>query len=146
MPLRVALSGWIHNILGKRRLKSWINLKKTPEEANDQYRASLEFFYSIFQFLWHKKNDQRQKAFCGMTFHRNPPNVCKTSFRRSECCLDISLASGRIKITRWLISIYTSKSVYINFPVCDFRRLGLIFNRSLDSKFGKCSLEGISKF
>ena len=53
------------------------------------------------------KNDQRQKTFRGMTFHRNPPNVCKTSFRRSECCLDISLASGRVKITRWLFSIYT---------------------------------------
>ena len=44
------------------------------------------------------KNDQRQKTFRGMTFHRNPPNVCETSFRRSECCLDISLASGGVKI------------------------------------------------
>ena len=26
------------------------------------------------------KNDQRQKTFRGMTFHRNPPNVSKTSF------------------------------------------------------------------
>ena len=50
-------------------------------------------------FVWHflldisvsvtLKNDQRQKTFRGMT-----------SFRRSECCLDISLASGGVKITR----------------------------------------------
>ena len=48
-------------------------------------------------FVWHflldisvsvtLKNDQRQKTFRGMT-----------SFRRSECCLDISLASGGVKI------------------------------------------------
>ena len=46
------------------------------------------------------KNDQKQKAFRGTTIDRNPTNVCKTSFRRSECCLDISLASGGVKITR----------------------------------------------
>ena len=55
------------------------------------------------------KNDQRQKTFRGMTFHRNPPNVSKTSFWRSECYLGISLATGRVKITRWLFSIYYFK-------------------------------------
>ena len=152
MPLWVALSGWIHNILDKRRLKSWINLKKTPDEKFFIQKRRMTNIVFVWRFLLDisvsvtLKNDQRQKTFRGMTFHRNPPNVCKTSFRRSECCLDISLASGRVKITRWLFSVYTFLSVYINFPVCEFRKLGLIFNRSLDSRFGKCSLERISKF
>ena len=71
------------------------------KEANDQYRDCLAFLTRYFSFCEIIiKNDQSQKAFRGMTFHRNPTNVCKTSFRRSECCLDISLASGRVKITR----------------------------------------------
>ena len=41
-------------ILGKRRLKSWINLKKTPEEKGEWPISCLfDVFYSIFQFLWH---------------------------------------------------------------------------------------------
>ena len=92
--------------------------KKTPKIMNkSEENAWRERRMTNIVLLWRflldisvsvaLKSDQRQKTFRGMTFHRNPPNVCKTSFRRSECCLDISLASGGVKITRWLFSIYT---------------------------------------
>ena len=91
--------------------------KKTPKIMNkSEENAWRERRMTNIVLLWRflldisvsvaLKSDQRQKTFRGMTFHRNPPNVCKTSFWRSECCLGISLASGRVKITRWLFSIY----------------------------------------
>ena len=53
-------------------------------------------------------------------FHRNPLNVCKTSFRTSEYSLDISLPRRRVKISRWwfpsiLLRVFLLTSLYAIF-------------------------------
>ena len=45
-----------------------------------------------------------------------------------------------------IVSIYTFESVSINFPICDFLKGSLLFNRSLDSRFGKYLLQRLVKF
>ena len=78
------------------------------------------FFYSIFQFLWHWKLIRVKRHSAAWFFHRNPLNVCKTSFRRSEYCLDISLPRRRVKISRWLfpsilLRVFLLTSLYAIF-------------------------------